>query len=231
MTRVQYSIIVPVLNEAPRIVKFLSALRQQTSEVAAETIVVDGGSSDDTVRSAAQHCDRIVEAPRGRARQQNAGAKVAAGDILVFLHADTQLPPNAFSLIGAALASQHVWGRFNVTLQSDDPRLKTVATMMNVRSRLSGIATGDQCIFVRRDAFEAVGGFPNQAIMEDVELSKRLKRISPPVCLRERVITSARRWERRGVWRTIALMWSLRFAYAIGVPPDRLAAHYVYSDD
>jgi rSAM/selenodomain-associated transferase 2 len=231
MTRVQFSIIVPVLNEAPRIVEFLSALRQQTSEVAAETIVVDGGSSDDTVRSVAQHCDHIVEAPRGRASQQNAGAVIATGDVLVFLHADTQLPQNAFAMITDSLSERVAWGRFDVAFDVEDWRLNVVSFMMNARSRATGIATGDQCIFVRRSAFVAVGGFADQPLMEDIEISKRLKAISPPACLRSKVTTSARRWKKNGVWRTIFLMWWLRFAYWIGVSPTRLEKYYVYSDD
>jgi rSAM/selenodomain-associated transferase 2 len=228
---VRFSVIVPVLNEANRIDDFLAAIRKQTTHNDAEIIVVDGGSSDDTTQRARAANATVIESPRGRALQQNASASVAQGDILVFLHADTTLPANAFSLIASAVSDQCVWGRFDVMLASNDPRLTLVATMMNLRSRLTGIATGDQCIFVRRDAFVAVGGFPKQPIMEDIELTKRLKRISPPACLRAKVSTSARRWEKNGVVRTIVLMWWLRFAYWIGVDPHRLAEKYVYSED
>jgi rSAM/selenodomain-associated transferase 2 len=231
LSGVRFSVIVPVLNEASRIIEFLAALRKQTTHNDAEIIVVDGGSSDDTTQRARAANATVIESPRGRAVQQNAGANVAQGHILVFLHADTTLPANAFSLIANAVSDQCVWGRFDVTLASNDPRLTLVATMMNLRSRLTGIATGDQCIFVRRDAFIAVGGFPKQPIMEDIELTKRLKRISPPACLRAKVSTSARRWEKNGVVRTIVLMWWLRFAYWIGADPHRLAAKYVYSED
>jgi rSAM/selenodomain-associated transferase 2 len=228
---VRFSVIVPVLNEANRIDDFLAAIRKQTTHNDAEIIVVDGGSSDDTTQRARAANATVIESPRGRALQQNAGANVATGNILVFLHADTTLPENAFSLIASALSAQRVWGRFDVTIASNDSLLRLVATMMNLRSRVSGIATGDQCIFVQREAFIAVGGFPSQPIMEDIEISKRLKRISKPVCLSECVITSARRWQKYGVLRTIMLMWWLRFAYAIGVPPTRLETLYVYSGD
>jgi rSAM/selenodomain-associated transferase 2 len=228
---VYFSIIIPVLNESERVVEFLSALRRQTQNLPVETIVVDGGSSDDTVQRARQHCDRIVDAPRGRATQQNAGAVIATGDVLVFLHADTQLPQNAFEMIADSLSEHVVWGRFDVAFDAEDWRLSMVSFMMNARSRATGIATGDQCIFVRRSAFVAVGGFADQLLMEDIEISKRLKAISPPACLRSKVTTSARRWKKKGVWRTIFLMWWLRFAYWIGVSPARLEKHYLYSDD
>lgn len=223
----RFSIVVPVLNEGARIDAFLRSLRQVVGECDAEIIVVDGGSTDETVAQATNHATRIVHAPRGRALQQNAGAAVARGEILLFLHADTALPVRALEAIQSAL-TQQVWGRFDVRLASDDPRLKLVAVMMNVRSRLSGIATGDQCLFVRRGAFNSIGGFPAQPLMEDIEISKRLKRLSQPVCLRVQVETSARRWEKNGVIRTIALMWWLRLAYWAGVSPERLARWYGY---
>jgi rSAM/selenodomain-associated transferase 2 len=227
---VQFSIIIPVLNESERVVEFLSALRRQTQNLPAEAIVVDGGSSDDTVQRARQHCDCVVDATRGRASQQNAGAAIATGHVLVFLHADTKLPQNAFAMIADALSERLAWGRFDVAFDAEDWRLSMVSFMMNARSRATGIATGDQCIFMRRSAFVAVGGFANQPLMEDIELSKRLKRISPPACLRDRVTTSARRWEKHGVFRTIALMWWLRFAYWMGVSPTTLARWYGYGN-
>jgi len=227
---VPLSIIIPALNEAPRIAAALAALAPLRAR-GAQVIVVDGGSSDGTPAAAATACDRVLAAPRGRARQQNAGAAVASGDSLLFLHADTELPADADRLIAAALAAGAVWGRFDVGFDADDGRslprtLRLVALMMNRRSRLTGIATGDQGLFMTRAAFEAVGGFPGQPLMEDIELSRRLKRFGAPACLRERVRTSPRRWLRHGIWRTIALMWSLRFAYWIGVPAATLARWY-----
>lgn len=224
------SIIIPVLNEATNISAALIALLP-LRERGAEIVVVDGGSSDDTFVLARMHCDHAVTSPRGRAVQQNAGAQIATGDALLFLHIDTQLPDNVDALVGAALMREHAdWGRFDVTLGSDGDRphlmLKIIATLMNFRSRWTGIATGDQCIFVRKSAFVAAGGFPQIPLMEDIALSKVLKRISSPACLRQRVVTSARRWQKRGVWRTMLLMWWFRFAYWIGVSPTRLATWY-----
>ncbi|HEX9182453.1 MAG TPA: TIGR04283 family arsenosugar biosynthesis glycosyltransferase [Burkholderiales bacterium] len=215
------SVVVPTLNEAAGIEACLAALAPLRAR-GHEVIVADGGSRDGTARLAAPLADRVLEAPRGRAAQMNAGAAAAAGDALLFLHADTFLPPDADRLVLAALAT-HAWGRFDVTIDSQDPRLAVIAYFMNRRSRLSGIATGDQAIFVRREAFP---GFPPIALMEDVAFSRAMKRVSPPACLPARVHTSARRWEKRGVARTVLLMWRLRFAYWRGGDPDELARHY-----
>ncbi len=220
------SIVVPVLNEAAGIEATLRALAP-LRERGVEVIVVDGGSRDDTVALARPLADHIVDGPRGRARQMNAGAAVASAPQLLFLHADTRLPERADALVAAALAAQaQAWGRFDVIIEGRSAWLPVVATLMNLRSRWSGIATGDQAMFMTRDAFDAVGGFPEQPLMEDIELSIRLKRMVAPVCLHERVITSGRRWEQRGVWRTILLMWRLRLLYALGVSADRLAPWY-----
>jgi len=157
----------------------------------------------------------------------NAGAAVAHAPVLVFLHADTALPDDALRLMSLGLAAtRRAWGRFDVTIAGTNPMLAVVSFFMNVRSRMSGIATGDQAIFVTRHAFARTGGFPDLELMEDVEISKRLKTISKPLCIRAHAITSGRRWEREGVLRTIVLMWRLRFAYAMGVDPRRLARRY-----
>ena len=220
------SIVVPVLDEAEGIVATLASLAPLRAR-GAELIVVDGGSRDATVARAQALADRVMEGPRGRARQMNAGAAVARGPTLLFLHADTRLPEDADRLIASALGvAPLAWGRFDVAIEGHSRMLPVVAAMMNLRSRLSGIATGDQALFMNREAFDAVGGFPHQPLMEDIELSARLKRLSTPVCLRERVLTSGRRWEQRGVWRTIVLMWRLRLLYALGVRADRLAPWY-----
>ena len=220
------SIVVPVLNEAAGIEATLRAL-VPLRERGAEVIVVDGGSRDNTVAITRPLVDRLVDGPRGRARQMNAGAAVASAPHLLFLHADTRLPECADKHIAAALASQPLaWGRFDVAIDGRSRLLPVIAAMMNRRSRWTGIATGDQAMFMTRAAFDAVGGFPDQPLMEDVELSVRLKRLSAPLCLRERVVTSGRRWEQRGVWRTMVLMWRLRLMYALGVSADRLAPWY-----
>jgi rSAM/selenodomain-associated transferase 2 len=221
------SIVMPVLDEAVRIAPALDALAPLRAR-GAEVIVVDGGSKDDTVALARTRADRVTPAaPRGRAAQMNAGARLARGDVLLFLHADTALPEQADRLVCDALASaRHVWGRFDVRFEGG--ALPLVARMMNLRSRLTGVATGDQAVFVTRAAFNTVDGFPDIALMEDVALSKRLKRVSPPLCLAECVTTSPRRWHERGVARTILLMWRLRLAYVLGVDPARLARAYGY---
>lgn len=224
----QLSVIVPVLNEADGIVPFLLSL-QVLRERGVEILLVDGGSTDGTPVLARSFADRILTAPLGRARQMNAGATLAQGRLLLFLHADTRLPADADRLIFAALdgaPGSPVWGRFDVHIEGRSPWLKLIARMMNLRSRLTGIATGDQAIFVRHNAFSMVGGYPEQPLMEDIELSSRLKKLGPPACLRERVITSGRRWEAHGVWRTILLMWRLRFDYWRGVSPVQLARRY-----
>ncbi len=185
-------------------------------------IVVDGGSTDDTLRLAQPLADRVLAAPRGRAVQMNAGARAASADALLFLHADTELPPLAADAVLEALRSR-AWGRFDVCIDSRDARLGIVGFCMNWRSRLTGIATGDQAIFVRRNAFAQ---FPEIALMEDIAFSARMKRISPPACLRLKVTTSARRWERRGLLRTVLLMWRLRFLYWLGADPGELARRY-----
>jgi rSAM/selenodomain-associated transferase 2 len=219
------SIVVPVLDEAAGIVAMLRSLAPLRTG-GAEVILVDGGSRDGTPELAAPLADLVLTSARGRARQMNAGAVRAAADVLLFLHADTRLPAAADELIVAALRTGAGWGRFDVRIDGQPWMLRVVAACMNQRSRLTGIATGDQAMFVRRALFQQVGGYPDQPLMEDVELSRRLRRIAPPACLRQTVVTSGRRWESRGVWRTIVLMWWLRWRYWRGVSPDRLARAY-----
>ena len=218
------SLILPALDEAASIPATLACL-QPLRALGHEVILVDGGSTDGTPTLAAPRVDRVITSPRGRARQMNAGAAQAQGEALVFVHADTHLPDGAGSLISDAL--QHrLWGRFDVRIAGRPWVLKVVAALMNGRSRLTGITTGDQAIFVRRDTFAALGGFPDLPLMEDIALSRRLKRLGPPACLRQRVTTSGRRWESQGPWRTILLMWWLRFDYWRGVPAESLAGRY-----
>ncbi len=220
-------IVVPVLNEAPSLAAFLQGLdayRQRGVRV----VVVDGGSDDDTLSIARAHADLALLSPRGRASQMNAGAAACPADVLLFLHGDTQLPDHADLLVRRATRGACAWGRFDVRIASPRPVLRLVSWMMNRRSRWSGIATGDQAMFVRHELFWQLGGFPDIPLMEDIALSRRLKKHGPPACLRERVTTSARRWERHGVWRTIALMWRLRAAYFLGADPTQLALQYGY---
>ena len=220
------SVIVPMLNEAqalPGLLERLSPLLRNGTEV----ILSDGGSDDGSADIAERAGFTVVRAPRGRARQMNAGAAQTTGDVLLFLHADTQLPDGAEIAVAQALAEgNRVWGRFDVRIDGRSPILRVVGSLMNVRSRLTGIATGDQAMFVKRPAFDAVGEFPDQPLMEDIELSKRLLKRSRPACIVLRVTTSGRRWETRGVWRTILLMWRLRWNYWRGVPAQRLAETY-----
>ncbi len=224
---VRVSIIVPVLNEAATLGDALRALAGWRSE-GAEVIVVDGGGADShhaTRAACADLADAVLLAPRGRARQMNAGAARAQGDALLFLHADTRLPADAPAALQSALQG-HAWGRFDVLIDGASPLLPVIAGFMNLRSRLTGIATGDQAIFVTRAAFDAAGGFPDQPLMEDIELSRRLRRAGPPACLRLRVRTSGRRWDEFGVWRTMALMWRLRWCYWRGAKAEDLAGLY-----
>jgi rSAM/selenodomain-associated transferase 2 len=223
------SIVVPVLDEEAGIADALAALAPLRDN-GAEAIMVDGGSRDRTPAVAAPLADRVLTARRGRATQMNAGAAAASGDIVLFLHADTRLPDDAGRLIREGLArSGRAWGRFDVRIAGGHPLLAVVSAFMNLRSRLTGIATGDQAIFVTRDAFEAVGGYPDIPLMEDVALTARLKRIGRPLCLSARVTTSGRRWLQHGVLRTIVLMWRLRLAYYFGAEPAALARRYGYA--
>ena len=222
----QLSIIVPCLDEAAGIVAALERL-QPLRRRGAEVIVVDGGSADATVEIATPRADHVVTAPRGRAAQMNAGAAVARAEVLLFLHADCTLPVDVDRLISDSLAAgSSRWGRFDVSLRGGHPMLAVIAFMMNLRSRLTGIATGDQGIFVARELFSAVGGFPVIALMEDIALSKLLKAHGAPRCLRQRITASGRRWEQHGVLRTTMLMWRLRLAYFCGADPAELAPRY-----
>ena len=222
------SIIIPVLNEEAGIAAALQALAPLQRR-GTEVIVVDGGSHDRTVELSRRLATRVLTAPRSRAAQMNAGAATAVGEVLLFLHADTVLPQDADGIVLYSLtASGRDWGRFDVRIDSRNPLLRAVAGLMNLRSHFTGIATGDQAIFVSKAAFEKVGGYPDIALMEDVALSARLKRLGRPLCLIERVVTSARRWEQHGVLTTIALMWRLRLAYACGADPNALARRYGY---
>ncbi len=218
------TIVVPVLNEAAIIVAALKALAPLRAR-GAEAIVVDSGSRDGTPALAAPLADRVITAPPGRGAPLNAGAALGSGDALLFLHADTTLPASADALIAAAL-ERRAWGRFDLRIAGRHPLLAVIARMINWRSRVTGIATGDQAIFVRRDAFLAVGGFPDLPLMEDVAISQRLKRLCPPACIATPVVTSGRRWENYGVLRTVLLMWRLRLAFYLGAAPEWLASRY-----
>jgi rSAM/selenodomain-associated transferase 2 len=220
------SIVVPVLDEARNLERLLPALRDLAPD--AEVVIADGGSRDDTESVLARWPRaRVVSSPRGRAVQMNTGAARSAGNVILFLHADTRLPVGFAASIERALDDQRVvGGRFDVAFDNPAWPFRMIAALMNLRSRLSGIFTGDQAIFVRRAAFEALGGYPEIPLMEDIELTRRLRRLGRVACLRRRVTTSARKWERDGIARTILLMWTLRFLYFCGVSPQRLHRWY-----
>ena len=235
------SIVIPLLNEADNLPKLMGHLAH-LNPAPYQVILVDGGSTDNSVALAKELIEslidsspsvisvqvidwQIIESAAGRALQMNAGAELAMGDVLLCLHADTQLPNHAIADITSAVR-QAAWGRFDVRLDSSAWMLKVVSQMINWRSRLSGIATGDQAIFIKKPLFEQLGGYPQQPLMEDIELCKRLKAIGKPACLRSKVITSARRWQQYGTWRTIGLMWHLRFDYWRGVSADNIKQRY-----
>lgn len=220
-------IIVPVLNEAETLEVRLRAL-QPLRERGARLVVVDGGSEDSTLDIAREHADLAFVAPRGRASQMNAGAAACPADVLLFLHADTQLPALADVAVLRAMKGRELWGRFDVRLDSSRLLLRWVGAAMNLRSRLTGVCTGDQAMFINHEVFVKVGGFPEIALMEDIAMCRDLRRFSRPVCLRITVVTSARRWETNGVVRTILLMWRLRAAFFLGADPNRLAVRYGY---
>jgi len=220
------SIVVPTLNEAPGICSFLKPL-QPLRDRGVEIILADGGSRDGTVAAATPLVDRIISARRGRASQMNAGAAVCTGDVLLFLHADCTLPEHAdLAILNGLASSRRRWGRFDVRLSGAAGMLRVVERAMNLRSRLTGICTGDQGLFVERALFVQSGGFPAIELMEDVAISGKLRKCGPPLCLSVRLITSSRRWEKYGIWRTIVLMWRLRLAYFLGTEPRRLADFY-----
>lgn len=219
------SVIVPTLNEAGQIERTLGNLQRLRAQ-GVEIIVVDGGSRDGTVALAEPLADQVLRSDCGRARQLNAGAVHARGDVLLFLHADTHLPDAAVAAVRDATSQGAAWGRFDVRITGKSWLLPVVAWFISQRSRWSGIATGDQALFFTRELFYRVGKFPQQPLMEDVEISRRAKAICPPRCLRLRVSTSGRRWDRHGVWRTIWLMWKLRYLYWRGVPAAVLVRAY-----
>jgi len=229
------SIIIPILNEADNLPELMAHI-VRLDPAPQQVILVDGGSVDGSVAIAKEMLKSIetaqsiidwyiIESTVGRAQQMNAGAMLATGDVLLFLHADTELPTDAIDNVQQAIA-QYDWGRFDVRLDSCEPLLKIVGFMINKRSRLMSIATGDQAIFIKKSIFEQIGGYPDQPLMEDIELCKRLKKIARPACLKSKVTSSARRWQQHGTWRTIFLMWQLRFDYWRGVSPSVLKQRY-----
>jgi rSAM/selenodomain-associated transferase 2 len=215
------SIIIPALNEEDQIGGLLKRLPDGI-----EIIVVDGGSTDSTVEIASSYGCRVLTNGKGRALQMNVGAEIASGDVLVFLHADCLLPAKFLYKLELFWLSERVWGRFNVKIDSDLLAFRVIEKMMNLRSRLTGICTGDQAIFVQRSVFEQLEGFAPVALMEDIELSKRLNRISKPYAITNPVRTSARRWLKNGILQTILLMWRLRLRYFFGAAPNKLEQQY-----
>jgi len=217
-------VIVPVLNERaglPALIKRIAAMP------ADEVVIVDGGSTDGSCLILDASALRWITAPSGRAAQMNAGAMLSESDILLFIHSDTEIGACCFPAIKAAMQDgATVGGRFDVKLSGSHPAFRMIERLINLRSRLSGISTGDQCLFVRRSVFERMAGFPLQPLMEDIEFSKQLKRLGRIACLHQRVTTSSRRWQQHGIVKTVLLMWRLRLLYWLGVPAERLAAAY-----
>ena len=220
------AVVVPVYNEAVIVPELIERLTALTADPRVELIVVDGGSTDGSAENLRSARLPVLSTACGRATQMNAGADQTRAPLLLFLHADTALPPGAIDAASDAVDRGALWGRFNIRIAGSSRWFPLISAMINVRTRLSGHATGDQAMFVRRATFDGLGRFPNQPLMEDVELSRRLRRLGRPACLSTKVTTSGRRWETNGVWRTVLLMWRLRFAYWRGVPADELAAFY-----
>jgi len=214
------TVIIPVLNEAPHIEKLLAPLAD------IDVIVVDGGSDDNTLALLAGFNAKVIQGSKGRARQMNAGAAEATGDILIFLHADTRLPEGWQNNLRDFADSKKVWGRFHVQFDETSPAFSVIAFMMNWRSRLTGICTGDQAIFIRRTVFDQLNGFADIPLMEDIDISRRLRRESWPYCVSDKATTSARRWRTRGLIRTILHMWWYRLQYFFGVSPEKLVKSY-----
>ena len=220
-----HTIVIPTLNEEVEIQACLMQLQGLRAR-GFEVIVVDGGSVDKTPQLVEGLCDQFVSVVPCRAIQMNVGARQARGEMIFFLHVDTRLPEDFSEIINSIEKDRFYWGRFDVRFFGQRWLFRVVEAMVNIRSRLTGIATGDQVIFMTQEIYRAVGGFPEIALMEDIAMSRRLKSISPPLCLRQKVTTSSRRWEKNGIMTTIIKMWWLRFAYFIGVNPEKLAAQY-----
>ena len=218
------SIIVPILNEIELLPELMTHL-QYWQRRGCEILLVDGGSDDGSADVAEAIGFKVIRSVQGRASQMNAGAAQAKGTALLFLHADTRMPNDGLEQISSALKG-HLWGRFDIRISGDALMLTVIAFFMNMRSRLTGIATGDQAIFVQRELFEKAGGFTEQLLMEDIELSKQLRKVNHPACLCTKVTTSGRRWLTHGLWHTILLMWRLRWAYWRGVSVEKLAKEY-----
>ncbi len=222
---IKISIIIPVLNEElnlPDVLNNLQSFRSKGHEV----VIVDGGSSDNSLMLAQQGADIVIVSKAGRALQMNSGAAVATGGLFLFLHCDTILPDNALKIIANNYQAENYWGRFDVRLSGNKFVFRLIERLMNLRSRLTSIATGDQAIFIEQKLFNQLGGFPEIALMEDIAISGLLRKLSPPVCLRQKVITSSRRWENNGVLATVLLMWKLRLCYFFGVSADKLSRKY-----
>jgi len=230
----QISIIIPIFNEVQNLAKLKSQLKPYLNQPELEIIIVDGGSSDGSLQCYLKNEFAagliVIHSEKGRAVQMNAGAQIAKGHLLLFLHADTQLPNHAqldlLTLTTQLDKGHKIWGRFNVCIAGRPWMLRVIAFSINWRSKISGIATGDQAIFVKRSQFIEVNGFVEQALMEDIDLSARLLKFSRPLCMKEQVTTSGRRWEKFGIFTTLLLMWKLRFDYWRGVPADELAKRY-----
>lgn len=227
--RYRGAIVIPVLNEAEQLRILLPQLQHLKAEWL--LVVVDGGSRDETATIANKHAHYCLSSTKGRAPQQNAGARhlrplLDASALLVFLHADTRLPEHFSQAMHSFQESSSGWGRFDLRLSGSQPCFRVIERLINWRSRLTGIATGDQALFFKLDFFFHLQGFPQQPLMEDIEICLRAKKQSRPFYSSAKVTTSSRKWEREGILRTIVLMWCCRAAYFFGVSAERIHDWY-----
>jgi len=228
MSFIKFSIIIPVVHEGERIHDLIESLNHLDSDKNIEIIIVDGTEEQDTLKAIHSNNAIKISSEKGRAKQMNSGASVARGEVLIFLHADTELPPRALKKIHFLMEQgDRVGGAFDLGIKSDKFIFKVIATLSSLRSRLNRIPFGDQAIFIQREFFNTIGGYKEIPLMEDVELMRRIKKSGNRIWIfYDRVMTSPRRWEKEGVVYCTLRNWTLQTLYFLGISPHRLAVFY-----